>query len=98
MKNEINNRDPYTTSDSQPIEAITLDAKIQNGQFDKAVRIHIHSIRKRLTDTGGVSDKALIDGIVEAAVLSDDSAKEIESITNTQEVGKEEKTIITIET
>lgn len=57
---------------------------------------HVHSIKKRLGDVDGISAKAAIDAICrhEGTVLNDDSAKEIRSITFTQEKGKEEKTII----
>jgi len=64
--------------------------------FDTPVRIHIHSIRKRLVDADGVSAKAAIDGLVRCKVLQDDSAKYVESVTHSQEKGLEEKTIITI--
>ena len=57
--------------------------------------VHIHSIRKRLADPDGVSAKAVIDGLVHAGILIDDSAKEIGKVSYTQEKGKEEKTLIT---
>lgn len=70
--------------------------KSESGQDHKAVRIHCHSVRKRLVDTDAISIKAVIDGLVEAGVFANDTLKEIEEITYSQEVGKDEKTIITI--
>ena len=58
--------------------------------------LHIHSYRKRLTDPDGVSAKAVIDGIVKAGILPDDSAQFIEQISYGQEKADEEKTVITI--
>ena len=46
--------------------------------------IHIHSIRKRLCDPDGISGKAVIDGLVNAGVLPDDSPEYISEITYSQ--------------
>lgn len=74
----------------------TVPAKDGQG-FHSPVRIHIHSIRKRLTDADGVSAKAAIDGLVKAGVLEDDSPEFVQEVSYSQEKGKEEKTIITLE-
>ena len=61
--------------------------------------IHIHSLRHRLADADGISGKAVIDGIVHAEILSDDSAKTIREVTYSQEkiaTADPETTIITI--
>ena len=58
--------------------------------------IHIHSIRKRLTDADGISGKACIDGLVHAGILQDDSPAFVSQVSYSQEKGKEEKTIITL--
>ena len=63
---------------------------------DSRFSIHIHSIRKRLADPDGISAKAVIDGIVKAGLLKDDTAKEIKEIKYSQEKGIEEKTLITL--
>ena len=63
-------------------------------EHDSRFNIHIHSIRKRLTDPDGISAKAAIDGIVKTGLLKDDSTKEIKEIIYSQEKGSEEKTII----
>ena len=61
------------------------------------VSVHIHSIRKRLTDADGISGKAAIDAIVKCGIIKDDSPQYVKTVTYSQEKGKEEKTIITIE-
>ena len=48
-------------------------------------RVHIHSRRYRLADPDGISGKAVIDGLVHARVLPDDTAAEISKVTFTQE-------------
>ena len=64
------------------------------------VKIHIHSIRKRLTDADGASAKAVIDGLVHAGVIPDDKFDFVKNVSYSQErAGKEEEqTIITIKT
>ena len=64
--------------------------------FDSLVRVHFHSVRKRLADSDGISGKACLDGIVEAGILHDDSPAYVKDVTHSQEKGKEEYTIITI--
>jgi Holliday junction resolvase RusA-like endonuclease len=65
-------------------------------RLDTPVSIHVHSIRKRLTDADGVSAKATIDGLVHAGLLQDDSPEFVKEVSYSQEKGKEEETIITI--
>jgi len=67
--------------------------------LDTPCHVHVHNRRYRLTDPGGISYKAAIDGIVYAGLLPDDSLKEISEITESQEKIKApeiEETIITI--
>lgn len=58
--------------------------------------LHFHSQRKRLIDVDNLSAKAVIDGLVRAGILEDDSPQFIESITHTQGKGTPEQTTITI--
>ena len=67
-------------------------------RFDSPCRIHVHSVRKRLADSDGVSAKAAIDGMERAGILPNDSTEFVKSTTYSQEKGKEEQTIITIST
>ena len=69
--------------------------------MDKKVNISIVHYRHRKCDPGGISHKAAIDGIVDAGILQDDSAKEVEEIMERQEKilpGTPENTVISIET
>jgi len=65
----------------------------------KRYDLSVHCIRKRYCDIDGISAKALIDAICreESTVLKDDSAEYIRKIEFTQEIGKIERTIITLE-
>ena len=72
-------------------------AKNEVAKFNTPVGIHVRSFRKRLADADGISAKAAIDGIVHAGILSDDSPKEVQKVTYSQEKCSEERTEITIE-
>ena len=94
---EDEDRDTNSATNQQSPTPNALEDEIQDGQYNKAVCITVHSVRKRLTDSDGVSSKAAIDGIVEAGLLKDDSPKEVKEVRHSQEQGSEEKTIITLE-
>ncbi len=67
--------------------------------FDTQVDIHVHSVRKRLADSDGISAKAAIDGLVHSGVLANDSPKEVRYVTFSQErckKGEIEKTIFSL--
>ena len=64
------------------------------------VRIRVISYRKLNHDPDGISAKAVIDGIVRAGILADDSTKQVESVTfksHKTKKGEEERTVIEIE-
>lgn len=66
-------------------------------RLDSPINIFLLSKRHRLTDPDGISIKAVLDGIVLAGILSNDTAKEIKGIFFSQEkISKEfpEETII----
>ena len=64
---------------------------------DPPVRIHIHSIRKRLADSDGISGKAAIDGLTHAGIFPSDSPENVKEVTYSQEKTKgAELTEITI--
>ena len=71
-------------------------AEKKNTGLNPPFNIHIHSVRKRLTDSDGVSGKACIDALVIAGILPDDRPKIVSSVTYSQEKGSPEETIITI--
>ena len=61
------------------------------------VCIRFHSKRRRSIDPDGLYSKAAIDGLREAGLLVDDSAKYVESVSYSQEISEIEETIITVE-
>jgi|6_EtaG_2_1085325.scaffolds.fasta_scaffold31823_2 Holliday junction resolvase RusA-like endonuclease len=71
-------------------------AKDGGTTFDSLVCIEIISYRKRLADVDGISAKAVIDGLVKAKILEDDSTKFVEEIRYKQIKSTHEKTIIII--
>lgn len=67
--------------------------------FDAPVSIHVHSKRHRLTDADGLCAKWVIDAIVKAGILVNDSPAYVEAVTFSQEkisVSESETTTITI--
>lgn len=65
--------------------------------FDSPVCVTFISVRRRLADPDGLSGKAAIDGIVALGLLSDDSPKQIQSVSFSQTTGRVESTRIVIE-
>ena len=66
--------------------------------FDTPVNIRVISYRKLKHDPDGVSVKAVLDGIVRAGILADDSSKQIKKVTFESRKSKDERTVIVIET
>jgi hypothetical protein len=67
--------------------------------FDTPVSVRIHSYRCRLCDVDGVSGKALLDGLVHANVIADDSTKEVVEVLFKQTKVKnksDEKVVVTV--
>ena len=71
-------------------------------RFDTQVCIIIHSYRRRLADPDGISAKAAIDGLVNAGILSNDTAKQISEVrfkqTKIKSPAEEKTEIILFET
>ena len=86
----------YSASDVEP--DIVGEPKRPDGhQKDGEIcRIYVHSLRKRLVDSDGISIKALLDGIVDTKLLIDDSPSEVEWVRHTQEKIKKDEQEITI--
>jgi hypothetical protein len=84
------NMEPHTGDES-------LGAQEAQG-YDSRCCLHVHSVRATLADPDGVSAKAAIDGLIHGGVLQDDSSKQIQEVTYSQEKCKkgQEKTIITL--
>jgi flagellar basal body P-ring protein FlgI len=90
----------YSTIQITDLESTSGNEPLAKGESDKVVKkcsIHIHSKRKRLADPSGISHKACIDGLRDAGVFPDDSSKFIKEVTESQEISKDEKTVITVE-
>jgi hypothetical protein len=67
--------------------------------FDSPVSIRIDSYRIRLADVDGVSGKAVLDALVLAKVIADDTTKEVKEVLYSQTKVKnktEEKVIVTV--
>ena len=87
-----------TSADLEPPPRSKPLAKKKDQGHDSPCSISIHSIRKRLADSDGVSGKAAIDGLVHSGILEDDSPKFVKEVSFSQEKakGREEETIITL--
>lgn len=91
-----------TTVSSADLESNTRNAPVPEKGFkgfDSPVCILVRSFRHRLADPDGVSAKAAIDGLVHAKILTDDSPKEVKSVSYEQikiKKPEEEKTEIII--
>lgn len=94
MANNITNSPANV--EQNPGDALLGEKKAERP--DSLCCIHVHSIRKRLTDPDGISAKAAIDALVSCGILPDDSDRYVKEVRYSQEKTKgEEKTIITLE-
>lgn len=96
--NESNNRTALPTTDLEPDACHESLAEEEIKGFTSQVTIRVISYRKANHDPDGISVKAVLDGIVRAGILADDSTKQVKEITFESKKSKEEKTIIEIET
>ena len=94
--NESDNRITLPTSDLESDTEHESLSERANGYFNTLVNIRVISYRRLNHDPDGVSVKAVMDGIVRAGILADDSAEQVKSITFESIKSKEEKTIIEI--
>ena len=91
--------DPRQVTD---LERTAGNESIRSGKgpaFDSPVSVRVHSYRCRLCDVDGVSGKALLDGLVHANVIADDSTKEVREVTYAQTKVKnksDEKVVVTV--
>lgn len=65
-------------------------------RFTAPCYVHFHHTRKRLADLDGLSIKAVLDQLVHAGILADDSPQRVAQITHSQSKGDQESTTITI--
>lgn len=91
------NNNTAALADMEPNSGNEPLGEEKNKGHDSPCRIHVHSIRRRLADSDGVSGKYAIDGLIHAGILKDDSPKYVKEVSFSQEKTKgKEKTIITI--
>jgi len=94
--------DADDTRQTANLERTVGNEPIQAGKspaFDSPVSIRVHSYRCRLCDVDGVSGKALLDGLVHANVIADDSTKEVVEVLFQQTKVKnksDEKVVVTV--
>ena len=94
--NESNNTPTLPTANVESNPCYAPVAEKDAKGFNSLVNIHVISYRKLKHDPDGVSVKAVLDGIVRAGILPDDSTEQVKSITFESRKSKEEKTIIEI--
>ncbi len=94
--NEDKNRVTISTANMEQNSSHAPVAKKDFAGFDSLVNIKVISYRKLKHDPDGVSVKAVLDGIVRAGLLPDDSTEQVKSITFESIKSKEEKTVIEI--
>lgn len=95
----INDR---STRQATNLECIACDepmATCGRAAFDSPVSIRIDSYRIRLADVDGVSGKAVLDALVLAKIIADDTTKEVKEVLYSQTKVKnktEEKVVVTV--
>lgn len=75
---------------------VPLAAKKGEG-FSSQVRVIIYHFRKRQIDPDNLSVKAVLDGIVSAGILADDTPLQIKEITHKQFKADNEETYVVIQ-
>lgn len=71
----------------------------ENPRFVAPVCVTVRTTRRAEVDNRAVSEKAVVDGLVKAGILANDTKKQIKELFVPEpEIGQEEKTVITIET
>ena len=83
-------------ADAQPAKRARAKGPDKGEAIHPKYRIHVHSRRRRLTDSDGISAKAAIDGLVAGGLLPDDSPKWVESVTYSQEKADQDETVIEV--
>ena len=93
---EDNNRAAVSFTHLEPDHGYAAFSTNDTPAFDSLVSIRVISYRKFKHDPEGVSVKAVLDGLVHAGILTDDSTKQIKEVTFESRKSKDEKTIIEI--
>ena len=96
--NENNHRVAVPTPDLEQNPGNAAFPADSAPQVDSPVRIRVISYRKLKHDPDGISAKAVIDGLVQAGILADDSTEQVKEVTFESRKSKIERTVIEIET
>ena len=95
----INDRHSRQATDLERTTSDEPVATCGRAAFDSQVSIRIASYRCRLCDVEGISGKALIDALVLAKIIADDTTKEVKEVLFSQTKVKnktEEKVVVTV--
>lgn len=98
MTCEINNKFTVSSTDVEPDTGNAAFSTYSVKKMDSPVSIRVISYRKREHDPDGISAKAVIDGLVHAGILADDTTKQVKEVTFESRKSKDERTVIEIET
>lgn len=93
IRNKPSSTDANMESDSRYAALRTHEV----AAFTSRVRVSFYHTRKRLADIDGLSGKAVLDGLVEAGILANDSAKQVAEVRHFQSKGEPETTRVVIE-
>lgn len=95
----INDRDSREVAN---MECVIGNESLEKGgraAFDSPVSIRIDSYRIRLADVDGISGKAVLDALVLAKIIANDTTKEVKEVLFSQTKVKnktEEKVVVTV--
>jgi hypothetical protein len=95
----INDRDPRKATNVERVIGDEPMATCGRAAFDSLVSVRIDSYRIRLADVDGVSGKAVLDALVLAKIIADDTTKEVTEVLYSQTKVKnktEEKVVVTV--
>lgn len=93
---ETDDRAAIPTSNVEPHSGNAPMAAKEAARFTAPVSIRVISYRKYRHDTDGCSVKAVLDGLVQAGILRDDSSEFVKEVIFESRKSAEEKTVIEI--
>jgi len=92
----MDDHDSTTDANVEPAFGDAPQGQNQAPRISTPCRVHFHHVRGRLADIDGISGKAVLDGVVCAGILADDSTQQVTEVTHSQTKGKPEVTRITL--
>lgn len=95
----VNDHDSRQATDLESATRHEQVAACGRAAFDSPVSIRVDSYRIRLADVDGISAKAVLDGLVLARVIANDTTKEVKEVLFSQTKVKnkdEEKVVVTV--